>query len=214
MDSEQRNDDIAMSTSPSDDLGDIPGMASTTAVETTRQNANPVRATWRLLIHPAHLLSLGGGSGLSPVAPGTVGTLWAWLAFHVLQMYVPAQAWPWLLLLGLPVGVWACTCTAQRLRVADPSAVVWDEVWAFWAILWIITPCGWGWQVAAFGVFRFFDAVKPGPVRWADGLYKVRPDAAGRLSIGWRQGWGIMWDDIVAAACTLMTLAVAQRCLA
>ncbi|MEK8030409.1 phosphatidylglycerophosphatase A [Ideonella sp. DXS29W] len=153
--------------------------------------------------HPAHALSLGFGSGLSPVAPGTAGTLWAWLSYTVLSLWVPPLAWGGVLAVGSLVGLWACTRTAQALGTSDPSAVVWDEVLAFWAILWLLTPASFTAQLVAFGVFRFFDAVKPGPVAWADQCFKP---AAGQPP-GWRQGLGILLDDAVAALCTLLVLA-------
>ncbi|MDE2401112.1 MAG: phosphatidylglycerophosphatase A [Burkholderiales bacterium] len=165
-----------------------------------------------LLSHPAHFIALGAGSGLSPVAPGTVGTLWAWLSFVVLQQVwgVGAQAdvkWAWLLALGLPVGWWACTHTARSLRVADPGSVVWDEILAFWLVLWVLTPTGFKGQLLAFASFRYFDAAKPGPVGWADGLFKRQPGQP----IGWAQGFGILWDDLVAALCTLLVMALAVK---
>jgi phosphatidylglycerophosphatase A len=76
---------------------------------------------------------------------------------------------------------------------------VWDEVVAFWLVLWLAMPMGWWGQLAAFALFRFFDAVKPGPVAWADSQFK---------GLGWRGGWGILWDDFVAAFCTLLVIAV------
>lgn len=164
----------------------------------------PVRPGWRMLLRsPLHALSFGFGSGLSPVAPGTVGTLWAWGAFALLDRWLSPAAWALVLLLGLGLGWWACTRTAQALRTADPGAIVWDEVLAFWLILWLITPAGWGLQLAAFALFRFFDAAKPGPVGWADRLFKGRPGQPP----GWAQGWGILFDDLVAALCTLLVLA-------
>ena len=94
--------------------------------------------------------------------------------------------------------------TARHLGVADPSAIVWDEVLAFWAMLWLVTPAGWRSQLAAFLLFRFFDAAKPGPVAWADEFFKGRRGQA----IGWRQGFGILFDDAVAALCALLVMAV------
>src|SRR5690606_5291460 len=133
-------------------------------------DAAPVRPSARFMLrHPAHLVALGFGSGLSPVAPGTVGTLWAWLAFTVLNPVMTDARWGWLLLGGLAVGWWACTVTARHLDVEDPSAIVWDEVLAFWLVLWLVTPAGVITQCIAFVLFRFFDAAKPGPVGWADG---------------------------------------------
>ena len=154
--------------------------------------------------HPARWLALGFGSGLSPWAPGTVGTLWGWVSFVVLSRWLGAAAWGVVIALSLAVGVWACTRTAQHMAVADPGAIVWDEIVAFWIVLWVLLPAGFWAQVAAFALFRYFDAAKPGPVRWADQLYKLRPGQA----IGWRQGWGILFDDLVAALCTLLFIAV------
>lgn len=157
--------------------------------------------------HPAHWIALGFGSGLAPKAPGTVGTLWAWAAFVVGSNWLGAAGWGWTIAASLPVGWWACTRTAQALGVPDPGAVVWDEVVAFWIVLWLVTPASFWLQLAAFLAFRYFDAAKPGPVRWADRLFKSEPGGA----IGWRQGAGILLDDLVAAGCTLLFIAVWLR---
>jgi phosphatidylglycerophosphatase A len=154
--------------------------------------------------HPARWIALGFGSGLSPMAPGTVGTLWAWVAFLVLDRWLLPGQWPLLIAASLVGGLWACTRTAQHLGVADPGAIVWDEVVAFWIVLWLLTPAGFWAQLAAFGLFRYFDAAKPGPVGWADRRFKLQPGQA----IGWRQGWGILFDDLVAAGCTLLVIAL------
>ena len=174
----------------------------------------PRRASVGLMLsHPAHVLSFGAGSGLSPIAPGTVGTLWGWVSFLVIQQALAQRlagplldvAWALILAFGWLIGCWACTRTAQALRVADPGSVVFDEVWAFWLVLWVMSPVDVAGQALAFVAFRFFDAVKPGPVGWADRLFKLAPG----LPIGWAQGVGIMFDDLVAAACTLLLLALA-----
>jgi phosphatidylglycerophosphatase A len=84
--------------------------------------------------------------------------------------------------------------------------VVWDEIIAFWLVLLVIAPSGFAAQCAAFVLFRFFDAAKPGPVGWADRLYK--PKESEPVSVGWREGWGIIFDDLVAAACALFCMAL------
>jgi phosphatidylglycerophosphatase A len=152
-----------------------------------------------MLSHPAHVIALGFGSGQARVAPGTVGTARAWLSFLALQRWLSPLHLGALVLLSLPVGWWACTVTARHLRIADPSAIVWDEIACFWIVLWLLMPASWATQLAAFVLFRFFDAVKPGPVRWADQAFKGH---------GWRGGFGIMVDDAVAAFCTLLVLAL------
>jgi phosphatidylglycerophosphatase A len=157
-----------------------------------------------LLEHPAHLVALGFGSGLSPKAAGTVGTLWAWAVFLLLHPWLDEWQWAVLLLLSLGLGWWACTRSAQALRQSDPGAIVWDEIVAFWFVLWLVMPTGWLGQLAAFGLFRLFDITKPGPVKWADGVFKARAGDA----IGARQGFGILLDDLVAALCTLIVVAL------
>jgi phosphatidylglycerophosphatase A len=169
--------------------------------------AAPFRPTLRFLFaHPAHLIALGFGSGLPRRAPGTVGTLWAWVAFLVMQRWLSSAAIGWVILASLPIGWWACTVTARHMRVADPGAIVWDEVVAFWIVLWLVLPGGLLAQLVAFGLFRFFDAAKPGPVGWADRLFKPKEGPDGTMR--WRAaGFGILFDDLVAAFCTLLVIA-------
>ena len=172
---------------------------------TTLPATAPRRATLRFMLsHPAHALALGFGSGLSPAAPGTVGTLWAWLVFLLLQHRISDPQWAALLVVGFFAGWWACTVTARHMQIADPGSIVWDEIIAFWLILWLVMPTGFVGQAIAFGLFRFFDAVKPGPVGWADRRFKLRPGA----SIGWTQGFGIIFDDLVAALLSLLVIAL------
>lgn len=167
-------------------------------------NAAAARPSWRFMLrHPAHAIALGLGAGLAPRAPGTAGTLAAWLAFAVLDRWFDDRAWAIVIGAGFVVGCWACTVTARALRTADPGAVVWDEVLAFWIVLWWVSPAGLGVQLVAFALFRLFDAVKRGPVGWVDRLFEPR---AGE-PIGWRQGFGIMADDLVAAWMTVLVLA-------
>ena len=167
-----------------------------------------VRPSARFMFsHPAHLVALGFGSGLSRIAPGTSGTLWAWLAFIAFTPWMNDARWAVLIGLSLPLGWWASTITARNMGVLDPGSIVWDEVVAFWLVLWLVMPTGLVGQAMAFGLFRFFDAVKPGPVAWADALFHhVDPTSD---PAAWRKaGFGIMLDDLVAAGCTVMVLAL------
>ena len=186
-------------------------MSAVTAAATAAVNA-PLAAPRRasagfMLRHPARWLALGFGSGLSPLAPGTVGTLWGWAAFVIANPFLSEGQWAGVIGISLLLGWWACTRTAQHLGVADPGAIVWDEVVAIWIVLWLVMPTGLLGQLLAFALFRYFDAAKPGPVGWADRLCKLRPGQA----IGWRQGFGILFDDLVAALCTLLVIALWQR---
>lgn len=150
---------------------------------------------WRFLLqHPAHLIACGFGSGLAPFAPGTFGTLFAWLTFPLLRAYFPDDLWlAGFIALTFAFGISACHLTGQRLGVTDHGSIVWDEIVPFWAVL-LLTPPTLVWQLAAFLWFRFYDIVKPPPVRYFDREVK--------------NGFGVMMDDVVAAGYTLLTLAL------
>lgn len=157
------------------------------------------RPTLRFMLgHPARIIALGFGSGLSRVAPGTAGTLFAWVVYVLLLQRLSALAVGIVIAISLVVGWWACARTADEMRVLDPGNIVWDEVAAFWIVLWLVMPAGFWGQLIAFALFRAFDAAKPGPVGWADALFH---------GFGWRGGLGIMLDDVVAAFCALLVIA-------
>jgi len=145
--------------------------------------------------HPAHVIALGFGAGLAPFAPGTAGTLLAW-ALGALLLLAPAWVQLAAIALGFVLGVWACSVTGRHLGVADHGAMVWDEVIAFLLIL-IVLPGTFAWQAAGFVLFRLFDIVKPPPIRWFERRFHA--------------GFGVMLDDLLAAAYTLLCLSVVQR---
>ncbi|MDR1462498.1 MAG: phosphatidylglycerophosphatase A [Azoarcus sp.] len=145
-----------------------------------------------LLRHPVHLLSLGFGSGLSPIAPGTAGTLAAWLLYPLLRAPFSEMAFPALLLVLFVVGIFAAQRTGQALGVPDHGAIVWDEMVATWLVL-FFAPASFLWQAVAVALFRLFDIIKPPPIRQADAHFK--------------NGFGVMFDDLLAAAYTLLALA-------
>jgi phosphatidylglycerophosphatase A len=161
---------------------------------------HPVKASAAfMLAHPAHAIALGFGSGLAPKAPGTVGSLWGWLSWLVIQNHLSLSAQAWLIVSATLAGWWACTVTARDMLISDPKSIVWDEIVAIWLIFYVTMPADFGGQLAAFALFRFFDSVKPGPMAWADQLFK---------GFGWRGGFGIIFDDFVAAFCTLFVMAL------
>ena len=158
-----------------------------------------MKPTLRLLLsHPSHFIALGFGSGLSPKAPGTAGTLAAWALYPLLQALFNDWGMAVFLAAAFAFGIIACTQTGRALGVADHGAVVWDEFVAFWLVLWL-TPPTLAWQALAFGRFRFFDIVKPPPIDWVDART--------------RDGFGVMVDDLLAAGYALLVLALMVRWL-
>lgn len=151
-----------------------------------------------LLAHPAHFIALGFGSGLSPWAPGTVGSLLAWALYPLLRTPVSEGLFLLLLASFFLAGVIACDRTAKALASGDPGAVVWDEMIAVWLVLFFCPP-GLAWQAAGVALFRLFDIAKPEPIA--------------TLERRFRGGLGIMIDDLAAAGYVLLVLAVAVHFL-
>jgi len=145
--------------------------------------------------HAAHVIALGFGAGRAPVAPGTFSTLLAWPVGWALGD-APAGVALVTIAVLLLIGVWACGVTGQDLGVHDHGSMVWDEFVAFLLVL-AIVPRELAWQAAAFGLFRAFDIVKPAPIRWFERRYTG--------------GFGVMFDDLLAAGYTLLVLALAKR---
>ena len=158
-------------------------------------------------------IAFGFGSGLSPVAPGTAGTLWAWVAFLVGEYFFSTEDFLWIIGGGILLGCWICGQVSEELGKKDFGGIVWDEIVAFWLILIFIMPTSIWMQAIAFALFRFFDAMKPGPIGIIDRHFKnTASDSAQRstyLQIIWR-GFGIVIDDLVAAFCTLLVMALLQ----
>ncbi|ATG73160.1 phosphatidylglycerophosphatase A [Zobellella denitrificans] len=142
------------------------------------------------LSNPLHLLALGFGSGLSPVMPGTMGTLAA-IPLYLLVQGLPLWAYLGLLVLGFVAGIKICEAATRAIGRHDHGAIVWDEIIGF-GITMIAAPAGWGWIAAGFVLFRFFDIAKPWPIRWFD-----------RRVHG---GVGIMLDDVIAGLFALACL--------
>jgi len=142
--------------------------------------------------HPAPFIAFGFGVGLAPVAPGTFGTLLA-LPLHAwLAPRLSPLGFALVLLAMFAAGVWACQTTGRKLGVHDHGGMVWDETTAFLLVL-FLTPNHPVWQAFAFLLFRLFDILKPAPIRHYD------------RSI--RNGFGVMFDDLIAAFYALLCLA-------
>ena len=149
---------------------------------------NRVDAT--LLINPIHFLSLGFGSGLSPYAPGTAGTLAAIPVFWLMAS-LSLELYLGIVVLLFIVGIYLCQQTTNKLGAHDHSAIVWDEVVGYLLTM-IAVPFDWRWVIVGFFLFRLFDVWKPWPVRLLD------------RHVG--GGLGIMLDDVGAAVYAALSL--------
>ncbi len=142
--------------------------------------------------HPAYFIAFSGGVGLSPIAPGTLGTLAAFPLFWLLNHALSPIYFLLLIDIMFIVGIWACGLSGKALGVPDHGGMVWDETVAFLLVLYF-TPTHWAWQLAAFILFRVFDIAKPQPIRYYDSHLQG--------------GFGVMFDDMLAAFFTLLCLA-------
>jgi phosphatidylglycerophosphatase A len=163
---------------------------------------------------PSRALAFGLGSGLAPFAPGTAGTLWAWAVFLLGQYFLSTVAFLWLTSAGIILGCWICGQVSEELGKQDFGGIVWDEIVAFWLVFIFIMPANWWIQILAFLLFRFFDAVKPGPIGIIDRHFKRQESSStstpSNLKQIWWRGFGIIADDLAAAFFTLMTIALLQ----
>ncbi len=144
---------------------------------------------------PSGFFAFGFGSGLAPFAPGTFGTLMA------IPLYLLMAPLPWLLYLVLTaiafvVGVFLCDRASHLLGVHDHGGIVWDEFVGLWITLFLV-PNEWPWLLAGFLLFRFFDIIKPFPIKWLDKKVKG--------------GFGIMIDDVIAGLFAWAILMIVMR---
>lgn len=145
-----------------------------------------------LFAHPAHFIACGCGSGLSKWAPGTVGTLFAWLTYPLIRAPFSDFQFLFLLAAAYLAGIWAIDRAGRVLGDPDHGSIVWDEIVPFWAVL-LLTPANFLWQITAFALFRFFDITKPQPAKYFD--------------VHVKNGFGVMADDAVAGFYTLLVIA-------
>ncbi len=132
--------------------------------------------------NPVHLLAFGLGTGCSPKAPGTLGTLLG-VACYLPLALLSLPAYLAVVALVSLVGIWLCGRTARDLGVHDHRGIVWDEIAGFLVTM-TAAPAGIAWIIAGFALFRLFDIWKPWPISWLD------------REVG--GGLGIMLDDLVA----------------
>ena len=136
----------------------------------------------QVLHSPVLWLAFGFGSGLSPKAPGTTGTLAA-IPLYLPLAKLPLMGYALVVLVSFIIGCWLCGEAAKRLGVHDFGGIVWDEFVGYWITM-FAAPAGWLWIAVGFVLFRVFDIWKPWPIRVADQQV--------------HGGLGIMLDDVLA----------------
>jgi len=156
--------------------------------------SEPRRPTRRDLVDPVMLLALGFGSGLSPRAPGTAGSL-VGLVVYLLVAPMPLIGQLTVIATAIGLGVPICGYAAGRLGQHDHPAIVWDEL-ACVPLAMVLLPAQIGWLAAGWLAFRLFDAIKPWPISALDRRI--------------RGGLGIMADDIAAACAAALGVMAAH----
>jgi phosphatidylglycerophosphatase A len=142
------------------------------------------------MANPIHFLALGFGSGLAPIMPGTFGSLAA------IPLLLPFIWWGnsalfWAAVIASVVGIYLCGKTADDMQVHDHGSIVWDEV-AGMLLTFLFVPINPLNLLLGFGLFRFFDILKPWPISVIDKRV--------------HGGLGIMLDDIVAGIFACISL--------
>ena len=146
----------------------------------------------RVFTHPLYFAAFGFGSGLSPKAPGTAGTIAA-VPLYLLIAGLHPGIYAAVVFIAFVAGVAICDWVARDMAVKDPGAIVWDEFVGLWIALFML-PNGWYWLLFGFLLFRIFDILKPWPVSYFD------RELAG--------GLGIMLDDVAAGFYSLIVLQI------
>jgi phosphatidylglycerophosphatase A len=149
-----------------------------------------------MLSHPAHGVALGFGSGLLRPAPGTWGTLAGWMVFVALDGWLTATGWGVVIVGVFLLGAACAQRTGMALGRPDHGAIVIDEIVAIWIVL-LMAPPTLTWQAISVALFRLFDIAKPPPIR--------------ALDRRWKNGLGVMADDLLAALYALIALAFLMR---
>ncbi|NEX17960.1 MAG: phosphatidylglycerophosphatase A [Halochromatium sp.] len=140
---------------------------------------------------PDHLIAYGFGAGLSPMAPGTVGTLVA-IPIYLVLANLPGLVYLVAVAILIGVGIWACNKVIAETGEDDPPSIVWDEVVGFLVAMAAAPVVSLAWILMGFLLFRLFDIFKPWPVSWAEERFSG--------------GLGIIADDLVAGAMTWVVL--------
>ena len=149
----------------------------------------------KLLRDPGHLLSFGFGSGLSPFAPGTAGTLAAIPIYLLLSQLTPV-VYLFVTIVSIVFGVYLCGRTSKALGTHDHAAIVWDEFAGFFVTM-LFVPMSLTTVILGFCLFRIFDIFKP----WPASVIDTRIPG----------GLGVMLDDVVAGIYAMLVLQLYLR---
>ena len=167
---------------------------STAASSSEAASQGSIRPSLRWMLRsPPRIFAFGFGSGLIRPAPGTWGTLMGWLIWVLLLAHLSNTGIAVVLAASFLYGCLICHRVGKDLGRPDHGGMVWDEMVAIWLVLWFAPDSFWA-QLVAFGLFRLFDIVKPPPIRFFDGRLK--------------NGFGVMWDDMLAALYSIAVLAI------
>ncbi len=138
----------------------------------------------------SYWIAFGFGSGLTPYAPGTWGTLAA-VPLYLALSTLPGWLYLSIVVAAFILGVYVSSIVTRELGVEDFSGVVWDEMVGYWLTM-LFIPVHWIWMVLGFVLFRFFDILKPFPIGWVEKRVQG--------------GFGVMLDDVLAAIPAWMIL--------
>ena len=144
------------------------------------------------LTHPIHFLALGLGSGLLRPAPGTWGSLAGLIIGYFTLDYFGMTFFALFTFFAFLIGCYLCQKTADDMQVHDHGAIVWDEFIGIFITLMAVPQLNWQWLAVAFISFRFFDILKPYPIRYFDQKLE--------------SGFGIMIDDVLAAIYAVLVI--------
>ena len=148
----------------------------------------------KVFSHPLHWIAFGFGAGLSPKAPGTMGTLVA-LPFIMAMSFLSLPLYIVITLCTIIIGTYAADWSSRDLKMDDPSGIVIDEIAGMMVVM-LFVPINVWTLLEGFILFRLFDIVKPWPINWLDRQIKG--------------GIGIMVDDLLAAMYAGVVLKLVQ----
>ena len=157
------------------------------------QNIRSILVVW---------VATASGAGLSPVMPGTMGSLVGMPIAYAMQRADGAgRLLFWLLIFG--IGTWSAQAFDRLMKTQDHSSIVVDEVVGMAISSWTagVNPKTW---FVSFLAFRFFDILKPWPIRKVDAWSKKQSSA-------WWGGFGVMFDDVLAGIEALVVVILLQK---